>query len=275
MVSAELGSVTELPRVMAVPSGLWPLAGAPVIVAVGATLLTVRVKVVVAVRPSLSVAVMVTVVGPVGPSDGVNDQRQVPVALSWAIVPSEAVRVTVPRPWGSLKVPVLLAGEPSLTARAAWSPATVGGWFGGCTSTAPRSTWAPETRARPRWSVVTSAGTRALLPASMATLPPPSRMVSVGPPLGPRLPRLSSAGVTTVTPPLTVPPVLLTLVVVTVGVVTGGAWAWTVAAEAPASGLLTTSVPPVVSPRMELAIETVAGAAVMPPAGGVEGWARV
>ena len=50
-VSAELGSVTELPRLMAVPSGLWPDAGAPVIDAVGATLFTVRVKVAVAVRP--------------------------------------------------------------------------------------------------------------------------------------------------------------------------------------------------------------------------------
>src|SRR5262245_28101109 len=119
---------------MAVPSELWPDAGAPVIEAVGATLLTVRVKVIVAVRPPSSVAVMVTMVGPLGTSVGVYDQLQVPVALSWVIVPSEAVRVTVPVPWGSLKVPVAVAGEPSLTATVVWSRATVGGWFGGTNS---------------------------------------------------------------------------------------------------------------------------------------------
>src|SRR5262249_18268735 len=116
---------------MVVPSGLWPDAGTPVIDAAGATLLTVRVKVVVAVRPPSSVAVMVTVVGPLGPSVGGADQPQVPVALVWVMLPSWAGRVTVARPWGSSKVPVLVAGEPSLTVRVPRSRATVGGWFGG------------------------------------------------------------------------------------------------------------------------------------------------
>src|SRR5262249_32786121 len=93
--------------------------------AVGATLFTVRVKVVVAVRPPASVAVMVTVAGPAGPSGGGYDQLHVPVASSLVSVPSEAVRVTVPLPSGSEKVPVLAAGEPSLTLTAAWSLATV------------------------------------------------------------------------------------------------------------------------------------------------------
>src|SRR4051794_33934435 len=110
---------------MAVPSGLWPDAGTPVMAAVGATLLTVRVKVVVALRPPSSVAVMVTVVGPLGPSLGVYDQLQVPAALSCVIVPTEAVRVAETRPWASSKVPVAVAGAPSLTVRVAWSPATV------------------------------------------------------------------------------------------------------------------------------------------------------
>ena len=99
-VSTGLGSVTVLPRVMAVPSGPWPEAGAPVIAAVGATSFTVRAKLVVVDRPPSSVAVIVTVVGPSGPSGGVYDQLHVPAASSWVIVPSEAVRVTVPRPGG-------------------------------------------------------------------------------------------------------------------------------------------------------------------------------
>jgi hypothetical protein len=59
VVSAELGSVTLLPSEIAVPSGLF--AGAPVIAAVGATLLTVNAKVVWAVPPWPSFAVTVTV----------------------------------------------------------------------------------------------------------------------------------------------------------------------------------------------------------------------
>src|SRR5205823_12077221 len=90
----------------------------PVIDAAGATLVTVRVKVVVAVRPPAPVAVMVTVVGPLGPSGGVYDQLQVPAALSWVIVPSEAVRVTVALPWEPAKVPLFVAGLPSLTVTA-------------------------------------------------------------------------------------------------------------------------------------------------------------
>ena len=62
-------------------------------------------KVVVAVRPPVSVAVMVTGVGPAGPSGGVYDQLQVPVASFLVTVPSEAVSVTVLRPWASSKVP--------------------------------------------------------------------------------------------------------------------------------------------------------------------------
>ncbi len=58
-VSAELGSVTVLPRVIVAPSAL--LAGAPMMAAVGGTLLTVRENVVVAVPPLPSLAVIVTV----------------------------------------------------------------------------------------------------------------------------------------------------------------------------------------------------------------------
>src|SRR5438105_8013552 len=94
---------------------------------VGATLFTVRVKVVEAVWWPLSVAVMVTVVGPSGPSLVGMDQLQVPAASFFLTVPSEAVSVTVPRPSGSSKVPLLVAGEPSLTVTAAWLLATVGG----------------------------------------------------------------------------------------------------------------------------------------------------
>ncbi len=53
-VSAELGSVTVLPRVIVVPSGL--LAGAPVMAAVGGTLVTVIVLLSFPTPPSLSVA---------------------------------------------------------------------------------------------------------------------------------------------------------------------------------------------------------------------------
>ena len=58
VVSADEGSVTLEPSVIAVPSGLD--AGAPVIVGVGATLVTLIVAVVVPVPPSLSVAARVT-----------------------------------------------------------------------------------------------------------------------------------------------------------------------------------------------------------------------
>src|SRR5262245_57023080 len=132
---------------MAVPSGLWPDAGSPVIDAVGGTLLTVRVNVVVAVRPPVSVAVMVTVVGPAGPSAGVYDQVQAPLASSRVIVPSEAVRVTLPRPWVSSNVPPFVAGEPSPAVTAARPRVRLGP----CTSKAPMSGWV--SRGRPRWSV--------------------------------------------------------------------------------------------------------------------------
>ena len=60
VVSTELGSVAEPPRLMAVPSGL--VAGAPLIDgASGATLVTAIVlEVTVPMPPSLSVAVRVT-----------------------------------------------------------------------------------------------------------------------------------------------------------------------------------------------------------------------
>ena len=58
----------------------------PVSVTTGATLFTVNVKVSVPVAPSLSVAVIVTTVGPEGPSDGVYDQLQLPdEPASWFI----------------------------------------------------------------------------------------------------------------------------------------------------------------------------------------------
>src|SRR5262249_18301768 len=98
-------------------------------VAVGATLATVTVKVVVAVSPPVSVAVMVTVIGPVGPSARGWDQFQAPVALSWVTVRGSADSVTVPRPSASSKASVLVAGPPSLTVTAAWSLAIVGGWL--------------------------------------------------------------------------------------------------------------------------------------------------
>ena len=68
-VSTELGSVTELPRLIGVPSRL--LVKAPVIEAVGATLVTVITSVAgVLVAPSLSSAVNVTVYVPL--SSGVK-----------------------------------------------------------------------------------------------------------------------------------------------------------------------------------------------------------
>src|SRR5262245_8614899 len=146
---------------MAVPSGLWPVAGSPVITAVGATLVTVRVKEVVAVRPPASVAVMVTVVGPLGPSGGVYDQSQVPAASFLVTVPSEALSVTVTRPWMSLKVPLLLAGEPSLTVTLAREVVIVGGVL-------------LVSRLTPRGLAVTRSGRRSTLksPTATETAPP-------------------------------------------------------------------------------------------------------
>src|SRR5262245_32360683 len=95
---------------MAVPSGLWPEAGAPVIAAVGAALLTVRSKEVRSVRLPSSLAVTNTVIGPPGPSGGVYDQVQMPEASSLATEPTS---VTVPLPSGSQKKPCMTAGEPS------------------------------------------------------------------------------------------------------------------------------------------------------------------
>src|SRR5436305_14537589 len=61
VVSAELGSVAEPVRLMGVPSGL--LAGAVLMLAVGATLATVTWRVLESERVVLSVAVTVTVEG--------------------------------------------------------------------------------------------------------------------------------------------------------------------------------------------------------------------
>ena len=78
--------------------------------------LTVRLKVVWVLAPSLSVAVMVTVPLLSGPSVVAYDQLQVPgLVLDWVTAPTEAVMVTVSLP-GSEKVPVLAAVWPSLTA---------------------------------------------------------------------------------------------------------------------------------------------------------------
>ena len=55
-----------------------------------------------------SVAVMVTEVGPAGPSPAGSDQLQVPAALSCVTVPTLAESVTVPLPSGSLNVPVFV-----------------------------------------------------------------------------------------------------------------------------------------------------------------------
>jgi hypothetical protein len=114
VVSAELGSATLLPREMAVPSGLE--AGAPVIAAVGATLLTVSENWVLAVPPLPSLAVIVTV-GDAGPSSGVYDQLHVPDALvpDLVTVPTDALSVTVSLESASDHVPVLPAAEPSFT----------------------------------------------------------------------------------------------------------------------------------------------------------------
>src|SRR5262245_26741862 len=111
---------------MVVPSGLWPEAGAPVNDGVGSAFSTVKLKVVVALRPPESVAVIVTVVESRGPSAGVYDQFHLPVVASLITAPTEAVRVTVFAPSGSAKVPALVAGEPSMTAMEARKLATVG-----------------------------------------------------------------------------------------------------------------------------------------------------
>src|SRR3954462_11371306 len=85
---------------------------------VGATLRPLSVKVVEAPSPRESTAVMVTVEA-AGPSGGVYCQVQAPVALFWVKVPTEAVSVTVPRPWASVNVPLFEAGLPSFTVTAA------------------------------------------------------------------------------------------------------------------------------------------------------------
>src|SRR5262245_33369502 len=97
MRPAAPGSVATALRSTALPSV--PLAGTANEVIVGATLSTVRRNEVVVVRPALSVAVMVTVIGPAGPSAGVYDQLQVPSPLAFLVtVPREVPTVTVPRP---------------------------------------------------------------------------------------------------------------------------------------------------------------------------------
>src|SRR5262245_13036370 len=139
------GSVAVALRAKALPSGA--PAGTVKSVMVGATLFTVSVKVVVAFRPSESVAVMVTVVGPSGPSAGVYDQLQVPAVSSLVTVPSEALIATVLRPSTSSKVPVFVAWEPSSTVMASWLRVIVGDLLG--TSKAPMSTVLPRMRAKP------------------------------------------------------------------------------------------------------------------------------
>ena len=75
---------------------------------VGTTLLTAYVNVAVAAAFWLSVAVIVTVVGPAGPSAAFSDQLQVPLALFCVTVPN-AVMFTVLLPCGSENVPLFVA----------------------------------------------------------------------------------------------------------------------------------------------------------------------
>ena len=74
-----------------------------------------------------SVAVMVTVTGPAGPSGAPIDQLHVPKVSFWVTVPASAEMVTVLLPCGSENVPVLVASVPSLVVTAALSAATTGG----------------------------------------------------------------------------------------------------------------------------------------------------
>src|SRR5688500_3441923 len=73
----------------------------------GATLFTVRSKVVSAGAPSLSVAVMVTAPPWAGPSMAGSDQLQVPSGFA-VTSPTEAATVTASPP-GSKKLPLLVA----------------------------------------------------------------------------------------------------------------------------------------------------------------------
>src|SRR5438552_19012718 len=96
-------------------------------VAVGATLLTVRPNVVVAMWPPPSLAVIVTVWDCAGPSVVPNDQLQVPLFVPvFVTVPTDAVIATLSPASGSEYVPVFAAVWPSLTVRDALSAATVG-----------------------------------------------------------------------------------------------------------------------------------------------------
>src|SRR5262249_47427840 len=126
--AAPAGSVAAALRTTALPTV--PPAGTVNVVIVGSTFLTNRSNEVAVVRPELAVAVMVAVIGPAGPSGGVYDQLQVPSAFL-VTVPSEVPTVTVSRPSASSKVPVLLAGEPSITPTLDSLRVIVGGVIGG------------------------------------------------------------------------------------------------------------------------------------------------
>ena len=101
-------------------------------VAIGATLVTEYVKLVeLLVWPSF--AVMVTVVGPAGPSVVPMVHDHVPAALlpDFVTVPTDADKATVSAESASLQVPVLVAFEPSAVLTEAWSAATDGAWLVG------------------------------------------------------------------------------------------------------------------------------------------------
>ena len=74
-----------------------------------------------------SVAVIVTVTGPKGPSGAPIDQLQVPKVSFRVTVPTSAAMVTVPLPCGSENVPVLVASPPSSAVTTPSSAATTGG----------------------------------------------------------------------------------------------------------------------------------------------------
>ncbi len=94
------------------------------------------------------------------------------------------VNVTRPPATGSfelLAVTVTTSGAAN-TPEAVWPLPEVTAMVNPLDSKAPISTVPLTMRLNPRWSVVTPAGMRALLPASMAGLPGSRAMVWVGPP---------------------------------------------------------------------------------------------
>ena len=118
----------------------------------------------------------------------------VPVALMVAGLPlriadaplAGGVNVTRPPATGSLgllAVTVATSGfGKAVSTPVDWPLPEVTAMVNPLDSKAPMSTTVLTMRGRPRWSVVTPAGMRALLPASMAGLPGSRAIVWVGPP---------------------------------------------------------------------------------------------